>query len=107
MTEQIYVCLPLPSIKKPWTLKAYESQQGYKAVAKILKEQTDPTEIMDALKTSNLRGRGGAGFPPGIKWSFMPRDCEGPSYIVCNSDEGEPGTCKDRDILRFNPHSLI
>ena len=107
MSEQIFVCLPLPGVESPWTLDAYKSQQGYSAVEKILKQQTDPGEIIETLKTSNLRGRGGAGFPPGIKWSFMPRDCEGPSFIICNSDEGEPGTCKDRDILRFNPHALI
>ena len=107
MTEQIFVCLLLPGVEQPWTLEAYKSQQGYTALEKILKEQSDPNGIIETLKTSNLRGRGGAGFPPGIKWSFMPRDCEGPSYIVCNSDEGEPGTCKDRDILRFNPHALV
>jgi len=107
MTEQIFVCLPLPGIEQPWTLAAYKSQQGYTALEKILKEHTDPNAIIDTLKISNLRGRGGAGFPPGIKWSFMPRDCEGASYIICNSDEGEPGTCKDRDILRFNPHAVI
>ena len=107
MTDQIFVCLPLPGVKDPWTLDAYKSQQGYSAIEKILKKQTEPGEILDALKTSNLRGRGGAGFPPGIRWSFMPRDCEGPSFIVCNSDEGEPGTCKDRDILRFNPHAVV
>jgi len=107
MSEQIFVCLPLPGVENPWTLDAYKSQQGYTALEKIMQQQTDPGSIIETLKTSNLRGRGGAGFPPGIKWSFMPRDCEGPSYIVCNSDEGEPGTCKDRDILRFNPHALI
>jgi NADH-quinone oxidoreductase subunit F len=107
MTEQIFVCLPLPGVDQPWTLEAYKSQQGYTALENILKEQTDPKTLIETLKTSNLRGRGGAGFPPGIKWSFMPRDCEGPSFIVCNSDEGEPGTCKDRDILRFNPHAVI
>ena len=107
MTEQIFVCLPLPGVEQPWTLEAYKSQQGYAALEKILKEQTDPNILIETLKTSNLRGRGGAGFPPGIKWSFMPRDCEGSSFIVCNSDEGEPGTCKDRDILRFNPHAVI
>lgn len=107
MSEQIYVCLPLPGVETPWTLDAYKSQQGYTALEKIMQQQTDPASIIETLKLSNLRGRGGAGFPPGIKWSFMPRDCEGPSYIVCNSDEGEPGTCKDRDILRFNPHALI
>jgi len=107
MSEQIFVCLPLPGVETPWTLDAYKSQQGYTALEKIMQQQTDPASIIETLKTSNLRGRGGAGFPPGIKWSFMPRDCEGPSYIVCNSDEGEPGTCKDRDILRFNPHAVI
>lgn len=107
MIDQVYVCLPLPGVERPWTLEAYRSQQGYSVLEKILREQTDPASIIEALKISNLRGRGGAGFPPGIKWSFMPRDCEGPSYIVCNSDEGEPGTCKDRDILRYNPHALI
>ena len=107
MTEQIFVCLPLPGVEQPWTMEAYKSQQGYTALEKILEEQTDPKTLIETLKTSNLRGRGGAGFPPGIKWSFMPRDCEGPSFIVCNSDEGEPGTCKDRDILRFNPHAVI
>ncbi len=107
MTEQIFVCLPLPGVEAPWTIEAYKSQQGYVAIEEMFKSQTDPNTIIEALKTSNLRGRGGAGFPPGIKWSFMPRDCDGPSYIVCNSDEGEPGTCKDRDILRYNPHALI
>jgi NADH-quinone oxidoreductase subunit F len=107
MTEQIFVCLPLPGVEQPWTMGAYKSQQGYTALEKILKQKVDPKDIIETLKTSNLRGRGGAGFPPGIKWSFMPRDCEGASYIVCNSDEGEPGTCKDRDILRFNPHAVI
>jgi len=107
MTEQIFVCLPLPGVEQPWTLDAYKSQQGYTALEKILKEQSDPNSIIETLKTSNLRGRGGAGFPPGIKWSFMPRDCEGPSFIVCNSDEGEPGTCNDRYILRFNPHAVV
>ncbi len=101
------VCLPDPSIQKPWTLAAYRENGGYQALEKVLREQTPHTDIINTLKTSNLRGRGGAGFPPGIKWSFMPRGAEGQKYIVCNSDEGEPGTCKDRDILRLNPHALI
>ena len=63
--------------------------------------------MIEELKLSNLRGRGGAGFPTGLKWSFMPRSAPVQKYIVCNSDEGEPGTCKDRDILRFNPHQVI
>ena len=66
-----------------------------------------PEDILAELKTSGLRGRGGAGFPTGLKWSFMPRNQEGQKYVVCNSDEGEPGTCHDRDILRYNPHSVI
>ncbi len=107
MSKQVYVCLPEPSLKKPWKLKSYRKADGYAALEKILKQKTDPVEIIETLKTSNLRGRGGAGFPPGIKWSFMPRGSGDDSYIVCNSDEGEPGTCKDRDILRFNPHALV
>src|SRR5690606_3101876 len=67
----------------------------------------DPATIVDAVKASGLRGRGGAGFPTGLKWSFMPRSAPGQKYILCNSDESEPGTCKDRDILRFNPHAVI
>ena len=66
-----------------------------------------PEEIINQLKISNLRGRGGAGFPTGLKWSFVQRDKPGQKYVICNSDEGEPGTFKDRDILRFNPHQLI
>ena len=101
------VCYPPKDVDKPWTLEAYRSWGGYEALERVLAEQTDPAVIIDCLKTSNLRGRGGAGFPPGIKWSFMPRNTPGQKYILCNSDEGEPGTCKDRDILRYNPHALI
>jgi hypothetical protein len=64
-------------------------------------------EVINEVKKSVLRGRGGAGFPTGLKWSFMPRSFPGDKYVVCNSDEGEPGTFKDRDILRYNPHSVI
>ena len=101
------VCYPPEGLENSWTLEAYKSWGGYQAVEKVLSEQIDPKEIIDCLKTSNLRGRGGAGFPPGIKWSFMPRSAPGQKYILCNSDEGEPGTCKDRDILRYNPHALV
>ncbi len=73
----------------------------------MLKVKVDPAEIIEQLKTSGLRGRGGAGFPTGLKWSFISRNAPGQKYIVCNSDEGEPGTFKDRDILRYNPHALI
>ncbi len=91
----------------PHTLKTYVESGGYSVWNKILKGEFTPEQIIDELKTSGLRGRGGAGFPTGLKWSFMPRNSAGQKYVVCNSDEGEPGTCKDRDILRYNPHAVI
>jgi NADH-quinone oxidoreductase subunit F len=90
-----------------WRLKDYEARDGYAALKKILQEKRKPEDIINDLKKSALRGRGGAGFPTGLKWSFMPRQFPGAKYVVCNSDEGEPGTCKDRDLLRYNPHSVI
>ncbi len=101
------VCFNIVHLDKSWTIKTYTANEGYAAWKKILKEKTPPEEIISQLKISALRGRGGAGFPTGLKWSFMPRNTEGQKYIVCNSDEGEPGTFKDRDILRLNPHALI
>ncbi|NVJ66939.1 MAG: NADH-quinone oxidoreductase subunit NuoF [Gammaproteobacteria bacterium] len=101
------VCFRTLDLDKPWTLATYESAGGYKIWRKILAEKTPPEQIIDELKLSSLRGRGGAGFPTGLKWSFMPRHLDGQKYVVCNSDEGEPGTFKDRDILRYNPHQLI
>lgn len=101
------VCLRTVELDKPWSLKTYESIGGYSTWRKILKEKMDPSEIIDIIKASGLRGRGGAGFPTGLKWSFIPRNAPGEKYVICNSDEGEPGTCKDRDIMRFNPHQLI
>jgi len=101
------VCFRTLHVDNSWTLEAYRAAGGYEVLEKILKEKITPDEIIAELKTSSLRGRGGAGFPTGLKWSFMPRNIEGQKYIVCNSDEGEPGTCKDRDILRYNPHQLI
>jgi NADH-quinone oxidoreductase subunit F len=92
---------------KPWALDSYLKQEGYAAWKKILSEKTPQEQVIDAVKQSGLRGRGGAGFPTGLKWSFMPRSAPGQKYILCNSDESEPGTCKDRDILRFNPHAVI
>lgn len=89
------------------TLASYLKIGGYQAWRKILTEKTSPETIIAEIKASGLRGRGGAGFPTGLKWSFMPRTTLGQKYLVCNSDESEPGTCKDRDILRFNPHALI
>ena len=93
--------------EQPWSLDTYLAIDGYKAWKKILTEKTDPAEIIENVKLSALRGRGGAGFPTGLKWSFMPRSAPGQKYILCNSDESEPGTCHDRDILRYNPHSVI
>jgi len=101
------VCFRTLHLENPWTLDNYLSVGGYEVLKKILAEKTPPETIIEELKTSALRGRGGAGFPTGLKWSFMPRTAPGQKYIVCNSDEGEPGTCKDRDILRYNPHQLI
>ncbi len=90
-----------------WRLKDYEQREGYAALKRILKEKMPADAVVAEVKKSALRGRGGAGFPTGLKWSFMPKQYAGPRYIVCNSDEGEPGTCKDRDLLRYNPHSVI
>jgi NADH-quinone oxidoreductase subunit F len=90
-----------------WRLKDYEARGGYSALKKIVNEKLGQDVIIAELKKSALRGRGGAGFPTGLKWSFMPRALPGQKYLVCNSDEGEPGTFKDRDIIRYNPHILI
>ncbi len=101
------VCYATLEFDQPWTLENYYKVDGYKAWKKILAEKIPPENVIEEVKISNLRGRGGAGFPAGLKWSFMPRNYQGQKYLVCNSDESEPGTCKDRDILRFNPHSLV
>ncbi len=101
------VCFNTLHLDQPWTLATYQSAGGYEAWKKILREKTAPDEIIAEVKKSTLRGRGGAGFPTGLKWSFMARNAPGQKYIICNSDEAEPGTFKDRDILRYNPHALI
>lgn len=90
-----------------WHLEAYQARGGYQALRKILTENMSQDDVIAEVKTSGLRGRGGAGFPTGLKWSFMPRSFPGAKYVVCNTDEGEPGTFKDRDIINFNPHALI
>jgi NADH-quinone oxidoreductase subunit F len=94
-----------------WQLADYVARGGYQALRKILgKDGGDglsQDQVIAMVKESGLRGRGGAGFPTGLKWSFMPRQFPGQKYLVCNSDEGEPGTCKDRDILQYNPHIVI
>jgi NADH-quinone oxidoreductase subunit F len=105
MSEQ--VCFATRQFDEPWTLESYLKTGGYQSWRKILAEKTDPAVIIEELKLSNLRGRGGAGFPTGLKWSFMPRNAPGQKYIVCNSDESEPGTAKDRQILLNNPHALV
>jgi NADH-quinone oxidoreductase subunit F len=95
------------TLDKPWTLDTYRSIGGYSIWEKMLADMPTRDSVIDAVKASGLRGRGGAAFPTGTKWSFMPRNSPVQKYLVCNSDESEPGTCHDRDILRFNPHALI
>jgi NADH-quinone oxidoreductase subunit F len=90
-----------------WRLQDYVKRGGYKALKRIIEERIPADRIIGEIKKSGLRGRGGAGFPTGLKWSFMPKDFKDDKYIVCNTDEGEPGTFKDRDILRCNPHAVI
>lgn len=101
------VCLWTLDHPNPASLATYVANGGYSALKKILAEKTPAEQIIEQVKLSALRGRGGAGFPTGLKWSFMPRNYDGDKYIVCNTDEGEPGTFKDRDIVEFNPHQLI
>lgn len=101
------VCYRTLKFEKPWTMQTYLEVGGYEQWRRILRDKVPPAEIIEEIKKSGLRGRGGAGFPTGLKWSFINRDKPGQKYIICNSDEGEPGTCKDRDILRYNPHQLI
>ncbi len=101
------VCFATLQYDQPWTMESYLKSGGYQALKKILSEKVPPEDVIEQVKASGLRGRGGAGFPTGLKWSFMPRNAPGQKYLVCNSDESEPGTCKDRDILRFNPHALV
>jgi NADH-quinone oxidoreductase subunit F len=101
------VCFEPIGRDNSWTLPVYESFGGYEAWRRILAERPEPASIIEDIKASGLRGRGGAGFPTGLKWSFMPKDPAIQKYVVCNSDESEPGTASDRDILRYNPHSVI
>ncbi|RLJ63475.1 NADH-quinone oxidoreductase subunit NuoF [Sulfurisoma sediminicola] len=89
-----------------WRLKDYEARGGYQSLRKIIETSMSPDDVIAEVKKSVLRGRGGAGFPTGLKWSFMPKAAP-EKYIVCNTDEGEPGTFKDRDIQRYDPHVII
>ncbi|MDR3392061.1 MAG: NADH-quinone oxidoreductase subunit NuoF [Sulfuriferula sp.] len=102
--EVIFNTAHLP---ESWKLETYVANGGYAALRKVLTEKISAETIIAEVKKSALRGRGGAGFPTGLKWSFMPRHYQGDKYLVCNSDEGEPGTFKDRDIMLLNPHALI
>jgi NADH-quinone oxidoreductase subunit F len=101
-----------PVISRRWGIKdshkidVYLQYDGYKALEKALREMT-PESIIDEVKKSNLRGRGGAGFPTGMKWSFVPKDSPKPKYVICNADESEPGTCKDRPLMEMDPHQMI
>jgi NADH-quinone oxidoreductase subunit F len=101
------ICFRTIDKEQPWVMSTYREMGGWQVWQKLLKDKTPRAEIVERLKKSALRGRGGAGFPTGLKWSFIKADSPGQKYVVCNSDEGEPGTCKDRDILLYNPHQLI
>ncbi len=93
-------------IRSSHKIDVYLQHDGYKALEKALKEMT-PESIIDEVKKSSLRGRGGAGFPTGMKWSFVPKDTPKPKYMICNADESEPGTCKDRPLMEMDPHQMI
>jgi len=101
------LCYSTLSSDKPNTFETYVDQGGYSTWKKIVSSSMNKKEIIELVLKSGLRGRGGAGFPTGRKWSFINQDSEDIKYLVCNADESEPGTCKDRDILRYNPHALI
>ena len=105
--KETLVCLRTIAQPDPASLDTYIKLGGYAELKRIVTQKVKATDIISQVKLSGLRGRGGAGFPTGLKWSFMPRYFDGTKYLVCNSDEGEPGTFKDRDIIRYNPHQLI
>src|SRR5512140_877754 len=97
--------LILPDIRDLHKIDVYEANGGYAALKKAL--SMAPEAVTDEVKKSNLRGRGGACFPTGLKWTFMPKTAGKPKYLCINGDESEPGTFKDRQIFEFNPHLLI
>ncbi|WP_047514122.1 NADH-quinone oxidoreductase subunit NuoF [Methylophilus sp. Q8] len=107
LAGQTLVTLRTLAEDNPSSLATYEKLGGYVQLKRLVAEKVKAPDIISQVKVSNLRGRGGAGFPTGLKWSFMPRYYDGTKYLVCNTDEGEPGTFKDRDIIRYNPHQLI
>ncbi len=106
MTDETRIVLPPPGSADLLTVKAYQDNGGYQALEKTLKSLT-PAQVVGELKKSDIRGRGGAGFPTGMKWSFIPKGSEHPVYLCCNADESEPGTCKDRIIIEQDPHKLL
>src|SRR6476659_11166343 len=93
-------------IENSRSLDVYRANGGYEALKKVL-DGMSPDDVINEVKKSNLRGRGGAGFPTGMKWSFVPKDSPKPKYVICNADESEPGTCKDRPLMEMDPHQLI
>jgi NADH-quinone oxidoreductase subunit F len=103
----VKICTETFGSQKPSNIETYIKLGGYQAWKNILKNRTSKLDIISKIKNSGLRGKGGAGFLTGLKWSFIPPASNKQKYLVCNSDESEPGTCKDRDILRYNPHSVI
>jgi NADH-quinone oxidoreductase subunit F len=105
--EKNLVCFQTLGMDEPYSISSYMSTGGYEAWKRILAGELGSEDVIEKVKASGLRGRGGAGFPTGLKWSFMPKSSDVQKYVVCNSDESEPGTCHDRDILRYNPHALI
>jgi len=107
LEQKNLVCFEPLQYERSWELATYRKIGGYDVWEKILRGEMTKEQVIEEVKASGLRGRGGAGFPTGVKWGFMPRNSPGQKYVVCNSDESEPGTCHDRDILRFNPHALI
>src|SRR5882762_6397760 len=88
------------------SIDVYRQHGGYEAIKKVLASMS-PDDVINDVKKSALRGRGGAGFPTGMKWSFVPKDSPKAKYVVCNADESEPGTCKDRPLMEMDPHQLI
>ena len=102
----IKLCTETFDSENPASLKTYLAHDGYSAWKKIINNKISKSDVITKIKDSGLKGKGGAGFLTGLKWSFIPLS-DSDKYLVCNSDESEPGTCKDRDILRYNPHSVI
>ena len=105
MIEPVKHLTQLYGQDKSWTLDVYEKARGFKGIRKAL--TMEPAKIIDEMKAANIRGRGGAGFPMGMKWSFMRPHPTKPAYLVVNADEGEPGTHKDRTIMELDPHLLL